>query len=121
MVENELVEKMKAEQAEAEASCVIEHEDGSVSIELAVPIERKNGRIESVTLRRPTADELVKLDLNAVENGNLATCIPFLHAISDITAAEVQGMDGADFMFVANVAIRRFFRRRPRQLARAAR
>jgi len=121
MDQKEVAEKMKAELAAAEASDVTDHEDGSVSIELSVPIERKNGRIESVTLRRPTADELAKLDMNAVEQGNLSSCIPFIHAISDITSAEVRALDGADFIFVATVAMRRFFRRRPRQLARAAR
>jgi len=121
VTEQEQIEQMKKELSEGETNDVVEHEDGSVSIVLRVPIERNKSRLESITLRRPTADELAKLDLNAVEKGDMRSCIPFIHAVSDLTQAEVRGLDGADFLFVSTQAIRTFFRRRPRQLARAGR
>lgn len=121
MTEQEQIEQMKKELSEAESNEVVEHEDGSLSIALRVPIERQKSRLEAITLRRPTADALAKLDLSSVEKGDMSSCIPFIHAVSDLTAAEVRGLDGADFLFVSTQAIRHFFRRRPRQLARAGR
>lgn len=115
------IAQMQKELAEAERTEVVEHADGSLSVELCVPIERSKSRVEAVTMRRPTAEEICKVDLAAVERGDLSTCVEFIHSISNLTAPEVRGMDGADFIFIATQAIRRFFRRRPRQLARTTR
>lgn len=113
--EKELLQEIE----KAEKEEVIEHDDGSVTVELRVPITRKHERIESVTMRRPNASELMLVDLAQAQARNLSSCVKFIHAISSLSKAEVEGMDGADFVFLCNVAIARFFRRRASQLARA--
>lgn len=94
-----------------------EHPDGSISIDLCVPIERERERITAIRLRRPTAAQIAQLNLERIKSGHQDGLIEFIHAVSDLTLKEVRGLDGADFLFVTAHALRVFLQRRAVQLA----
>ncbi|MDR0966656.1 MAG: hypothetical protein LBM75_09200 [Myxococcales bacterium] len=93
-------------------SKVIENSDGSISIPLGVPIVRKNQRMESLTVRRPTAAAIAQVNFKAVSEGDFRSILPMLYETTPLVQKEVDEIDCADFVFIAGQVIRSFLQRR---------
>ncbi len=96
---------------------VTESHDGAITIKLANPIERKNSRVEAITISRPTLADLKKINLVAASEGQLVELAPLIAARSNVSEQELDGMDSGDYLFVAAVVAQRCFRRSAKQLA----
>lgn len=94
------------------------HEDGTVSVRLSRPIERRGERVEAVHLRRVRVKDMRGVDLRKLDEGLVEALTVLISRLSGLSLDEVGEMEFADFDLIAP-QLRRLQTRDPAQSERA--
>ena len=90
------------------------NEDGSITVELTEPIYRASTkeRIEAVTLRRPKVKDVLNVNTNKLDAGELVEAVKVVSALGGLTMEEVGELGVGDFKLLA-LQTPRLFQRVP--------
>ncbi len=73
----------------------------SETIQLEYPIEAEGRTITAITLRRPKARDLKKMERSS--GGDIAKSIEFVADLAELPPAAIEELDGADFQCLSGV------------------